>query len=417
MTNPSHDPLPYGLQELLEMTRALAATSDLDTLLNRVVESSMRLLDAERATLFLYDAAKEELFTRVAKDVEGFRISVKTGFAGAAARTRQTVHVPDAYADARFNPDVDRKTGYRTRNILSCPLVDLDNQLVGVLQVLNKHAGDFLSRDIALAEAFSAQAGVALQRAKLLVDYLAKQRLEQALQIACEVQQRLFPKTFPRLASCDIAGWNRPCDAIGGDCCDFIDVGDHRYALVLGDVTGHGIGPALMSCTARAMLRTVALMKEDVTGIMNRVNALLAQDLKDSSFVTIFLGVLDDRTGELSYLSAGQGPLLWYHAATGQVDIHSASGIPMGIIGDYDYGPPERIILQPGDIFGLLTDGFFEWANLQGQQVGVERISEAMICYSDRDASTLLKCLVATVEEFVDTPQGDDLTGIILKRY
>ncbi len=408
--------LPDDTRALLEMARALAATCDLDRLLAMVVDYSMELLGAERATLFLYDEKKQELYTRIAEGVEGFRIPAHSGIAGAAAQTRTTINVPDAYADTRFNREVDKHTGYRTRNILSCPLVDYDERLVGVLQVLNKRQGDFSPHNIAIAEALSAQAGVALQRARLLEEYLEKQRIERALEIAHEVQQRLFPKTFPTLQRFDIAGWNRPCDAIGGDCCDFLDLGDGKYSLILGDVTGHGIGPALVSCAARAMLRAMSRCQGDVCSVMGQVNNLIAADIVDNSFVTVFLGVLDDKAGRLTYFSAGQGPLLWYHAADHTVESFGAGGIPLGIMPDFEFTPPQTVSMTSGDIFCLLTDGFYEWENTQKEQMGHDRIIEAIQSHHHCSAHEILEAILRAVETFAaDAPQADDLTGIIIK--
>ncbi|MBN2211409.1 MAG: SpoIIE family protein phosphatase [Sedimentisphaerales bacterium] len=408
--------LPDDTRALLEMARALAATCDLDRLLAMVVEYSMKLLNAERATLFLYDENTNELYTRIAEGVEGFRIPAGSGIAGAAAQTRTTINVPDAYADPRFNRDVDKQTGYRTRTILSCPLIDYENRLVGVLQVLNKRHGGFSPHNIAIAEALSAQAGVALQRARLLEEYLEKQRMEHALEIAHQVQQRLFPKTFPALKRFDIAGWNRPCDAIGGDCCDFLDLGDGRYSLILGDVTGHGIGPALVSCAARAMLRAISSRQYDVCNVIGQVNNLIAEDMVDNSFVTVFLGVLDDEAGKLTYFSAGQGPLLWYRAATGEVKTFGAGGIPLGIMPDFEFTPAQTVSMASGDIFCLLTDGFYEWENTHKEQMGRDRIMQVIQVHHQCCAHDILHAILNAVETFsAEAPQADDLTGIVIK--
>ena len=405
-----------GMVRLLEMARALGATCDLDTLLPMVVSHSMALLGAERATLFLYDGARQELYTRVAAGVEGFRIPLSTGLAGAAARSLEVINAPDAYADARFNRSIDERTGYHTRGILSCPLIDYDGQLVGVLQVLNKRRGTFGAEDVALAEALGAQAGVALQRAHLLQEHLEKQRLEQSLAIAKDIQQKLLPREAPRLEHFDVACWHRACDAIGGDYCDFLRLRDGRMLVSFGDVSGHGVGPALVSCATRAMLRALASINDDIEGVMRTVNVLMTEDLPDNRFVTALIGVLDDERGELAYCSAGQAPLLWVHGADGAVDVLAADGIPVGILSDYERFPQQRIALAAGDLFVLLTDGFYEWADGEGRQFGIERVIE--ICRRERagTASAVLEAIRAAVTSFGETKQADDLTAILIKR-
>ncbi|MCP4708227.1 MAG: SpoIIE family protein phosphatase, partial [Planctomycetes bacterium] len=305
-----------------------------DNLLHMVINYSMELLDAERATLYLYDKDTQELYSRIAEGTTEFRISVDTGLAGAAARSLKVIDIPDAYQDERFNRTQDEQTGYRTRSILACPLLDYDGQLVGVLQILNKREGTFDDNDITLAEALSAQAGVALQRARLIDQFLEKQRMENAMRIAHEIQKKLLPASAPKWDGFDIACWHRPCDATGGDYCDFLTIDDNRLMVSLGDVTGHGIGPALISCATRAMMRVMISVNDDVESVIQHVNRLMEMDLPDNRFVTAFVGVLDSTVGEISYCSAGQGPLLWYSASESKAKILSADGIPLGIIGE-----------------------------------------------------------------------------------
>ena len=401
---------------LLEMARALAATNDLDKLLSMVVSCSMSLLDAERATLFLYDKDSHELYSRISEGIAEVRIPADAGLAGAAATSMEIVNVPDAYADDRFNREVDKRSGYRTRSVLACPLADYEGQLVGVLQILNKRAGSFTGKDESLAAALGAQAGVALQRAHLLSERLEKERMEHAMAVAQEIQQGLFPREDPCVAGFDVSCWNRPCDATGGDCCDFVELTDGRALLMVGDASGHGVGPALVSCTARAMVRALSNVKEDVSEITGLVNLMLAGDLASNRFVTAFMGVLDGSTGVLDYCSAGQAPLLWYHAAEDRVDSLDASGIPLGIMDDYEYEPAEPIRMQPGDIFALLTDGFYEWARSDGQMFGSARAVETIIANKHCGAADIMGTIIQAVHDFADTKQADDLTAVIIKR-
>lgn len=401
---------------LLEITRALGATHDLDDLLTMIVSQSMDLLEAERATIFLYDKERKELYSRIAEGADELRIPIGTGLAGAAARQLEIINVPDAYKDDRFNPDVDKQTGYHTRSILSCPLTDYDGQLVGVLQVLNKKHGTFGADDMALAEAFSAQAGVALQRAHLIDEFLEKQRLEDSLRIAHEIQEKLLPSEAPRIKGFDIACWNRPCDATGGDYCDFLFLDNERLMVTLGDVSGHGVGPALVSCATRAMLRALSSVDNDIEAVIRRVNLLMNSDLPDNRFVTAFLGILHSGKGELAYCSAGHGPLLWLKTAVDKVEVIAANGIPVGILDDIGEISPQQIPMQTGDIFAIMTDGFYEWARADGELFGIERVTEIIRARRKHGAGEILSAIKNAVEDFADTAQADDLTAIIIKR-
>ncbi|MBU0639305.1 MAG: GAF domain-containing protein, partial [Planctomycetes bacterium] len=223
------------LTRILDVTRRLAATTDLDVLLGMIVEAACDVLDCERATIFLYDDAAHELYARVATGADEIRFAAELGIAGAAAQQRVVVNVPDAYADERFNQEIDRQTGFHTRNLLTFPLENLEGELMGVLQALNKAGGPFDQDDEALARLLSAQAGVALHRWRLLEEYAEKQRLARDLHIARNIQQDLFPRDNPTISGYEIAGWNRPADETGGDCYDFFPLYDGRLAVLLAD--------------------------------------------------------------------------------------------------------------------------------------------------------------------------------------
>ena len=170
------------LTVILEINRQLGgAATDLNRLLALIVAGACRIFEAERGTIFLYDELNNVLVSKVATGQEELRVPADKGIVGAAAQSGETVNVPDAYADPRFNSKVDEETGFRTRNLLTLPLKDHEDKLVGVLQILNKRGGAFDADDEQVAAALSAQAGVALQRAMLIQEYLEKKRIERRL--------------------------------------------------------------------------------------------------------------------------------------------------------------------------------------------------------------------------------------------
>ncbi|MHC4718028.1 MAG: GAF domain-containing protein, partial [Planctomycetota bacterium] len=217
-----------AFEQVLQITRDMVATTDLDELLGVILDSSMKLLSAERATLFLYEPDTDEFVSRIAHGAEEIRFGASVGIAGAAGAGKEVLNIPDAYADERFNQEVDRETGYRTRNILAAPLRDHDGELVGVLEVLNKLGGPFTPEDVILAETLGAQAGVVLQRARLMEHYVEKQRMAQALSIARTIQQDQLPREEPCIEGFDVSGASWPADETGGDVFDWMDLGDGR---------------------------------------------------------------------------------------------------------------------------------------------------------------------------------------------
>jgi phosphoserine phosphatase len=419
------------LEKVLEITRAMAATQDLDALLQLVIDRAMELLDAERATVFLYDADTDELVSRVAAGTGEIRISAGTGLAGAVARGGKLVNVTDAYSDDRFNPDVDRQTGFRTRNILSLPMWDYHGALVGVLQVLNKREGPFADEDIALAEVLAAQAGVAIQRANLIRHFLLKQQMERAMEIAQEIQRGLLPTDDPQIAGFDVAGLTIPADHTGGDTYDFMPLPDGRWMFVVADATGHGIGPALIIAETRAMLRAICLQRarlgstrpdgegsgDDVPSVLETTNELLMSDLDSSRFVTCFLGLLDPDGASLVYASAGHGPLLFYDAARDDFDVVGATSIPLGVMDGAPYGETVTRSMSPGDFAAIVTDGFIEATNPEGEQFGTDRLCRMLRARRGDPPATMIRYLHAAVLNFAaGQPQADDLTAVIIRR-
>ncbi len=405
------------LDALLEVAREFGATTELVPLLVKIEKAVLQILDCERATVFLFDKESNELFSLVATGEETIRIPAHAGIAGEAFQSRAMINVPDVYADSRFNPEVDRRTGFRTRNLLTFPMAGHDGQTVGVLQALNKRGGGFENGDVHRAEALGKLAGVGVHRQMLLEEYALKQKIEHDLALAREIQQRLLPKSDPTVADYDVAGFNKPADETGGDCYDFVPLADGRLGILMADVTGHGVGPALIACACRALVRALASSSSDPGELLTRTNALIHPDLDSGRFVTAFLGALDSEKHVIEFLSAGHGPLLHYQRKTGVCLELPATTYPLGIVAELDAESDTPINLAPGDMFILVTDGFFEWADTKGEQFGISRMNEVINRFRDKPASRIISELHAAVVAFgAGTPQADDLTAVIVKR-
>ena len=156
--------------QLLGVTAALISELKLDVLLDKIMSITTLVLEADRSTLFLYDPANNQLWSKVAEGTTEIRIPADAGIAGSVFQSGETVNIPDAYNDARFNPAVDKATGYRTKSILCMPVVTSGGRTIGVTQVLNKHGGPFGERDEKRLEALGAQAAIALENARLFED-------------------------------------------------------------------------------------------------------------------------------------------------------------------------------------------------------------------------------------------------------
>ena len=171
------------------------------------------------------------------------------------------------------------------------------------------------------------------------------ERIRGELETARTIQQALLPKEAPRLAGYDVAGWNQPADQTGGDYFGWQALPDGRVAFTLADVTGHGIGAALIAATCHAYTRAGMAEQSDLGAIVSHLNRLLCDDLPPGKLVTFVAAALEPADGRLDLLSAGHGPLLLYTAADDRVQSFDAHGIPFGIIPTMPYGPPQKIRL------------------------------------------------------------------------
>jgi phosphoserine phosphatase len=401
-----------ALRRILEVTRKLAAPFDLDTMLSEVVDVSRNILDADRGTVFLYDEETDELVVRVATELGAIRIPANKGIVGESAQTRKLINVPDCYADERFNRAIDKETGYRSRCMLTIPLLGFEDSLVGVLQILNKNDGVFDEQDEFIATALAAQAAVVLHRAKITEQIIESEKLDREITVARDVQMGTLPKEMPMIEGYGFAGAFSPTDQTGGDLYDFVPLDDHRLFLLMGDATGHGIGPALSATQVRAMLRVALRLDSSLDDAFMHINDQLCDDLPDDRFVTGFFGLLDATTHKVQFHSGGQGPILHYHAASGEYDWHPATTFPLG------YMPQTSLLdLEPGDILGLISDGIYEYENEQGVQFGQQGVASVIDSLPGGDAEAVVAEIMRAVRHHGGSvPQADDITIVLARR-
>jgi phosphoserine phosphatase len=406
-----------ALRRVLEVTRKLAAPFDLDTMLTEVVDVSRNILDADRGTVFLYDELTDELVVRVATELGTIRIPANKGIVGESAQTRKLINVPDCYADDRFNRDIDKQTGYRSRCMLTIPLLGFEDSLVGVLQILNKNHGVFDEQDEFIATALAAQAAVVLHRAKITEQIIESEKLDREIAVARDVQIGTLPKEMPTIDGYGFAGAFAPTDQTGGDLYDFVQLDEHRLFLLMGDATGHGIGPALSATQVRAMLRVALRLESSLDDAFVHINDQLCEDLPDDRFVTGFFGLLDASQHRVSFHSGGQGPIMHYHAASGEYDWHPATTFPLGYLPQSDLAAPLEIGLAPGDILGLISDGIYEYENEKGVQFGHDGVAAVINLLPDADAETIVAGIMRAVRQHGGSvPQADDITIVLARR-
>lgn len=406
-----------ALRQILEVTRKLAAPFDLDTMLTEVVNATREVLNADRGTVFLYDAASNELVVRVGTGLDSIRIPANKGIVGESAQTRTLINVPDCYADSRFNRAIDKQTGYRSRCMLTIPLIGYEDSLVGVLQILNKNEGVFDAHDEFIGQALAAQAAVVLHRAKVTEQIIESERIGREISVARDVQMGTLPKDMPEIEGYEFGGAFSPTDQTGGDLYDFIPLGSNRLFMLMGDATGHGIGPALSATQVRAMLRVALRLQSSLDDAFIHINDQLCEDLPDDRFVTGFFGLLDAETHTVSFHSGGQGPIMHFQADMGEYDWHPATTFPLGYLPHTELNEPQTAVLEPGDVLGLISDGIYEYENEQGEQFGRGGVMRVLDAHPQASAQELVDLIMAAAREHGGSaPQADDITIVLARR-
>jgi phosphoserine phosphatase len=407
---------PAQAKLVLDVTRMLAVTTDLDTLLTHIAQAACGLLDCERASVFQFDPDTNQLFSRVALQTNVIRVPSSAGIVGAAFTANQILVVPDPYHDPRFNREVDKKTGFTTRNLLTAPMANLDRKPLGVIQAINKRTGGFSDSDIALVQMLADQAGVALQRYHLQQTAMKAEAMRHEMKLARRVQDAMLPKEIPNIRGIEAMGWTRPASVTGGDCFDLWRTHDGRLAIFLADASGHGLAPTLVVSQVRTLIRAFAEVDPNPRRLLERANSRLSADLEAERFCTAFLAILD-ADGTMVWCSAGHGPILFRPSGTSKVEELVPTELPLGVMPDLTGEEPPPLKLDPGGLLAIISDGIFEAMNGTDEQFGMDRVTEHL----EKDRAASAPQLIASVRDAATQWTGseepvDDQTIVVVRR-
>jgi PAS domain S-box-containing protein len=250
-----------------------------------------------------------------------------------------------------------------------------------------------------------------------MTERIRLQESEIEMRVGASVQQRLFPQHPPEVPGYDIAGAVAPSSATCGDYYDFIPLPDGRLALAIADVSGHGVGAALIMTATRAYLRSLARTVTPLDRLAEELNRLLLADLEERFFVTMILALLDGRSGALTWANLGHptGYLLDWSGAV-KAELKSGCG-PLGLFPKLSCKHGSAITLEWGDTLVLLTDGILEAASQRGDELGSAAVLEIVRSVIDRPAAEIADRIIAAAQAFVgEQQQEDDLTVVVCKR-
>ncbi|HET6932181.1 MAG TPA: PP2C family protein-serine/threonine phosphatase [Candidatus Acidoferrum sp.] len=265
-----------------------------------------------------------------------------------------------------------------------------------------------------VAREFRRQVEAALREAETRREM---EHLQHDLDVARSIQQSLLPHSMPQVTGWDIAAWNQPADQTGGDYYDWQPLPNGKFVTALADVTGHGIGPAMLASVCRAYARTNFRNQDSFLKAMEEINSAVAADVREGRFITFVAAIFGPGSSTVELLSAGHAPLFLYRRKSDSFDMMEAHGLPLGISDAFLSDPPHSLELASGDLLLLATDGFFEWENAHEEQFGHDRLGQTIRAARDKSAAEIIFILHQDVLRFSGgTKQMDDLTAIVLKR-
>jgi sigma-B regulation protein RsbU (phosphoserine phosphatase) len=297
-----------------------------------------------------------------------------------------------------------------------CARLSFKDDVLGVIYVDSRATErQFTSKDSRFFEALARAISIVLENARLLRSALERERLQRSLEIAREVLAALLPKDPKELMGFDLAGASIPAETAAGDYYDFVQCPDGRLGIVVGDVTGHGVGPAMVMTGARSALRILFKEGLDEATMLARLNERLVEDLGDGRFMSMLLGRLDPKAKTLTWANAGQTPPLLLRA-DGSAKSLAVGGLALGIETAQKYPVAEPVTFARGDLLVLYTDGIVEARNATGELFGVARVEAVLRAHARATARELIDHLRAAVAAFVGVERfEDDLTLVVLR--
>jgi sigma-B regulation protein RsbU (phosphoserine phosphatase) len=305
---------------------------------------------------------------------------------------------------------------------LLLPLV-VREKLLGFISLGPKRSEEpYSGSDVRLLKSVAAQTGLALENANLMraiaEEVAQRERLNREVEIAREVQERLFPQKLPEIQGLDYCGHCRPALGVGGDYYDFLALPAGHLGIAIGDVSGKGIAAALMMASLQASLRGEATRApENLAAVVASINRLVYEASAAHRYATFFYGQYNPETREFPYVNAGHNPPMLFHRSRGEWQLSrlEVGGTVVGLLESFPYQQGQAT-LAPGDVLVAFTDGISESMNIADEEWGEQNLVETIEKNSNMPAAELLQCILRAADTFVaGAKQHDDMTLVVLR--
>jgi sigma-B regulation protein RsbU (phosphoserine phosphatase) len=412
------------LRMLLDITKKISRSLDLDEILNLVMDTLDSLLPYDAAGIYLLkcdeitadsDPNKQPCVFETATvrgydldDLVKLRLGTGEGIIGHVAQTGKTYMAKDVRTVKRY---VNARK--ETLSELVAPVISND-EVIGVFDLESDRVDAYTDDDVQVLQLLASQVAIIIEKVRLHEHLVEKQRLEGQLEVARQVQLDLLPAHDPKLPGFDISAYNFPTEEVSGDYYDWVRIYDDQIGLVLADVSGKGVPAALLMAFLRASLRAAFHIGYAPHISMAKVNNLLWESTETHQFVTAFYGTLDATSRTLAFTNAGHNPPLLLET-DGTIRFLDKGGLPLGMFFDTRYHE-YYLTLEPGQILVLYTDGLTEATDPLGIEYGLDRLSAQVLKGRDGTARALIESIRQDVMVYTDgRGSDDDVTLFVIK--
>ena len=399
------------LKLLADLSQAFVESLNMDETLNIAVEKISDYMDAEAASVFLYNKDNKKLVCRASfgpVDIKGIDVDVHESIVGKALSSGQCQLIKDAKQDAMYNCNVDQLTGFETKSVLCTPLIVAGNS-IGVLQVLNKQTEVYFDeRDQDILRLLASPIALSINNARLTLSLVEQNRLLKEITLARRLQRSLLPARkkppFP------IVGTNVPAFEVSGDFYDYFTLGDDCVGFVVGDVSGKGLDASMLMVRASSLLRWIGKDRLSPSKWLRKANRELCENASRGMFVCAAAGYFYPKEDKVVWSNAGLPPAIHKCPETG-IHTWKAEAPPLGIDADLDF-PEQQTVLGKGGLY-FLTDGLTDARLESNQQLGID----GLIDYISTIQADSAEVRVGKIITFVRRQQLlDDATLLLIEK-
>jgi sigma-B regulation protein RsbU (phosphoserine phosphatase) len=315
----------------------------------------------------------------------------------------------------KTNEDSHLKASIQDLGISTIIPLEMKNKITGLMILGDRFTKTpFTEDEIEFLHSLGSIAAISLENIKLFREMIEKQKIEEDIRIAREIQKNLFPKSFPQSNAFELFGMNLPSKKVGGDYFDCFRISDDKLLILISDVVGKGIPASLIMSNLQAVIKTIASKNFEIKEATQDINNLMKKNLTTGNFITFFWGILDEQKRTLEYVNAGHNPP--FLIRQNHIKKLDKGGIILGILEALSPYESEIVKLQTGDLICLYTDGFIEATDQNENEFSEERFIESLIKYKNYPPEIITNKLIDDVLTFSsNTSELDDLTILLIK--